>query len=116
MKAKTRASGAIERQRDLERLYAFSRAMLLIDRSAPFAQQLIEKLAEIFNLKAALLYERHTGESYYFCVLGPEGLQDDLRLAALPDGLSTKSPERDRCRAARLGAGRQHGLTWRYHA
>jgi type III restriction enzyme len=36
-KAKTRASEAVERQRDLERLYTFSRAMLLIDRSAPFA-------------------------------------------------------------------------------
>src|SRR5215470_6539694 len=39
-KAKARATEAIERQRDLERLYTFSRAMLLVDKSAPFAKQL----------------------------------------------------------------------------
>ena len=84
--AKARASGAaIERQRDLERLYAFSRAMLLIDGSAPFAKRLVEKLAEIFNIEAAVLYERHTGEFYCVGMPGPEGLEDDLRLAALPD-------------------------------
>jgi two-component system, OmpR family, sensor histidine kinase KdpD len=89
-KAKARASEAIERQRDLERLYAFSRAMLVIDRSAPFAKQLVEKLVEIFNLGAAVLYERHTGESYCVGISGPEGLEDDLRHAALPDGPSTE--------------------------
>lgn len=66
-KAKTRASEAVERQRDLERLYTFSRSMLLIDRSTPFAKQLVEKLAEIFDLQAAILYECHTGE--FYCVL-----------------------------------------------
>jgi len=89
-KAKTRASEAVERQRDLERLYTFSRAMLLIDRSAPFAKQLVEKLAEIFDLQAAILYERHVGEFYCVGISGPEGLEDDLRLAALPEGLSAK--------------------------
>jgi two-component system sensor histidine kinase KdpD len=89
-KAKARASEAIERQRDLERLYAFSRALLLIDRSSPFAKQLVEKLVEIFNLGAAVLYERHTGEFYSVGISGPEGFEDDLRLAAMPDGPSTE--------------------------
>ena len=88
--AKTRASEAIDRQRDLERLYAFSRAMLLIDTSAPFAKQLVERLAEIFSLEAAMLYERLTGEFYCVGVTGPEGFEDDLRLAAQSDGPSTK--------------------------
>jgi len=89
-KAKARASEAIERQRDLERLYAFSRAMLLIDRSAPFAKQLVEKLVDIFDLEAAVLYERHTGEFHCGGISGPEGFEEDLRLAALPDAPSTK--------------------------
>jgi two-component system sensor histidine kinase KdpD len=93
-KAKTRASEAVERQRDLERLYAFSRAMLLIDRSASFAKQLVEKLAEIFDLQAAMLYERHAGEFYCVGISGPEGFEDDLRLAALSDGPSTKGRAR----------------------
>src|SRR5215470_17813810 len=60
-KAKARASEAIERQRDLERLYAFSRAMLLIEKSRSFGQHLIEKPEENFDLTAAVLYERETG-------------------------------------------------------
>jgi two-component system sensor histidine kinase KdpD len=81
--AKRRALDAIERRQDLERLYTFSRAILLIDDSEPFAKQLIQKLAGIFELKAAVLYERHTGEIYR---AGPgefEGLDDQLRDAAL---------------------------------
>src|SRR5438874_7160021 len=49
---KRRASDAIARQQDLERLYTFSRAILLIDHTEPFPKQLIRKLAEIFELSA----------------------------------------------------------------
>jgi two-component system sensor histidine kinase KdpD len=87
-KAKARASEAIERQRDLERLYAFSRAMLLIDKSAPFGQQLIERLAETFHLTAAVLYERYTGNFYHVGVSGPEGIDHALRSAAAMIGHS----------------------------
>src|SRR2546426_5927077 len=48
-KAKRRALDAIERQQDLERLYTFSRAILLIDNIEPFPKQLARKLAEIFE-------------------------------------------------------------------
>jgi two-component system sensor histidine kinase KdpD len=81
--AKRRTLDAIERRQDLERLYTFSRAILLIDESEPFAKQLIQKLAAIFELNATVLYERRTGEIYR---AGPgefEGLDDQLRDAAL---------------------------------
>jgi len=39
--ARKRTAEALEQQRDLEHLYAFSRSMLLIDRTEPFAQRLI---------------------------------------------------------------------------
>lgn len=81
-KAKARASEAIERQRDLERLYTFSRAMLLVDKNAPFAKQLIEKLTEIFGLASAVLYERHTGEVYWAGTPAPEVIDAALRAAA----------------------------------
>ena len=58
--AKRQALDAIERQQDVERLYTFSRAILLIDTGEPFAKQLAVKLAEIFQLSAAVLYERRT--------------------------------------------------------
>ena len=82
-KAKARATEAIERQRDLERLYAFSRAMLLIDNSAPFGKQLVEKLADIFVLASAVLYERHTGVFHCAGTAGFQVIQDALRSAAI---------------------------------
>ena len=60
--ARARASEAIEGQKDLERLYTFSRDILLTDKSASIAKQLIEKLAEIFTVEGVVLYERHTGK------------------------------------------------------
>jgi two-component system, OmpR family, sensor histidine kinase KdpD len=63
-KAKLKALDAIERQKDIERLYSFSRAILLIDNSEPFAAQLVRKLSDIFQLDAAALFERRTGEFY----------------------------------------------------
>ena len=82
-KAKARASEAVERQTDLERLFAFSRAMLLIDTSAPFAKQLLEKLVKICNLRAAILYKRKTGSFYCVGTPGREGLGDELRSAVV---------------------------------
>ena len=82
--AKARALEAIERQRDLERLYGFSRAMLLIDNSAPFAEQLAVKLTEIFHLDAIVLYERHTGQFFTVGTQGSSGIEDELRHAAVP--------------------------------
>ena len=103
-RAKRRAQDAIERQQDLERLYTFSRAILLIDGGDPFPKQLIQKLAETFNLKAVVLYERHGGEFYR---AGPgefDGMDDQLRDAALHSS-SFSDPERKRViTAIRLGA------------
>lgn len=82
-KAKARASEAVERQRDLERLYTFSRAMLLIDKSTPFGQQLIEQLGELFSLEAAVLFERRSGEFYCMGTANPGDLEDALRSVAL---------------------------------
>ena len=62
--AKRRALDAVARQQDLERLYTFSRAILLIDNTEPFPKQLVGKLADIFGLSAAVLYERRAEEFY----------------------------------------------------
>lgn len=102
--AKQRALDAIERQQDVERLYTFGRAILLIDEREPFAKQLIQKLAGVFQLEAAVLYERHTGAIYR---AGPddfEGLDEQLQEAALRNS-SFSDPERKRLiTAIRLGS------------
>ena len=81
-KAKARALEAIERRQDVERLYSFSRAILLIDRTARFPKQLIEKLMEIFKLEGVVLYERRSRELYRTGVSIPNEIEQHLPDAA----------------------------------
>jgi len=82
-KAKRRALDAIERQQDIERLYTFSRAILLIDNSEPFGTQLIRKLGDIFQLSAASLYDRRTGDFHRAGSSELDDMDDRLREMAL---------------------------------
>ena len=82
-KAKQKALYAIDRQQDIERLYTFSRAILLIDKSEPFGTQLIRKLADIFQLSAASLYDRRTGDFYHAGSSDPASIHAQLRDTAL---------------------------------
>ena len=103
-KARERARDALDRQRDVERLYTFSRAILLIDTTEPFPKQLARNLAEIFNLDAAVLFDRQSGE---FFRAGPSdfaGLDEQLRETAMT-GASLSDPERSRTiTTVRLGS------------
>ncbi len=103
-KAERRARDAVERQQDVERLYTFSRAILLIDNTEPFAKQLARQLVEIFELDAALLFDRRTGEIYRAGPSDFEGLDDQLREAA-QHGASYSDTGRNRViTAVRLGS------------
>lgn len=82
-KAKMRALDAIERRQDIERMYAFSRAILLMDSSEPFETQLIRKLADIFQLTAAALYDRRSGAFYRAGSSDLESADAQLRETAL---------------------------------
>jgi len=102
--AKRRALDAVARQQDLERLYTFSRGILLIHNTEPFPKQLVHKLAEIFELTAAVLYERRTGESYRAGPAEFEGLDEQIREAAL-HGTSFSDPAgRRQITAVQLGS------------
>jgi two-component system sensor histidine kinase KdpD len=101
---KRRALDAVERKQDLERLYTFSRAILLIDHTETFPKQLVRKLAEIFELSAVVLYERRAEEFYRAGPLDFDGLEDQLRDAAL-QGTSFTDAQRNRViTAVRLGS------------
>jgi two-component system, OmpR family, sensor histidine kinase KdpD len=71
--ARKRRLEALSREDDIERLYTFSRGILLIDNSAPVPRQLAQKLAEVFALSAVVLYDRRSGE---FHQGGPADLSD----------------------------------------
>jgi two-component system, OmpR family, sensor histidine kinase KdpD len=85
-KAQARALEAIERQKDVERLYSFSRAILLSDRNAPFGQQLVQKLAEIFDLDAVVLLDRRTGEFHRAGTSPFDDIENRLRTALNKSG------------------------------
>jgi two-component system, OmpR family, sensor histidine kinase KdpD len=89
-RAQARALEAIERQNDIERLYSFSRAILLTERSAPFGPQLAQKLAEIFNLEAVVLFDRRTREFHRAGSSILDGVESQLRAAALESGCSSE--------------------------
>jgi two-component system sensor histidine kinase KdpD len=82
-KARQRALEAIEHRQEVERLYTFSRGILLIEEGEAFPKQLARSLAQVFELRAVVLYDRRTGE---FHRAGPaefDGLDDQLRDSAL---------------------------------
>ena len=103
-RVKKQALDAVDRQRDLERLYTFSRAILLMDPVEPVAKQLARKLAEVFGLHAVVLYDRRAGEIHRAGPSDFDGLEDQLRDAA-SQGTSFFDPERKRLiTAVRLGS------------
>ncbi len=103
-KAKRKALDAIERQQDIERLYAFSRAILLIDNSEPFGTQLIRKLADIFQLNAASLYDRRTGDIHRAGPSDLESVDVALRETALSTASEVKSQQNCLLTPVRLGS------------
>jgi two-component system sensor histidine kinase KdpD len=103
-RANRQALDAVERQRDIERLYSFSRAILLTDPVEPLAKQLARKLADIFGLDAVVLYDRRTGEIHRAGPSEFDGMEDQLRDAA-SQGTSFFDPEHKRViTAVRLGS------------
>lgn len=103
-RVKKQALDAVDRQRDIERLYTFSRAILLIDPVEPVAKQLARKLAEVFGLRAAVLYDRRSGEIHRAGPSDFDGMEDQLREAA-SQGTSFFDPEHKRViTAVRLGS------------
>jgi two-component system sensor histidine kinase KdpD len=101
---KRRALDAIERQQDIERLYTFSRAILLIGSLESFPTQLVCKLQDIFQVSGAVLYERRTEKFHRAGPSDLEDLDDQLRDAAC-HGASFSDVQSNRIvTAIRLGA------------
>lgn len=84
-RAKQRTIEAVERRQDVERLYAFSRAILLMDATEPFPKQLAVKLADIFGLTAVLLYDRSTDEIYRAGASDFEGMERQIEILTVAD-------------------------------
>ncbi len=101
--ARRRAQEAVARQLDLERLYSFSRAILLIEAGEPFARQLAAKLAEIFELTSVVLYDRRSDQFYRGGPFEFEGVEEQLRESAWQGAHFHDSSHQRVITAVRLG-------------
>jgi two-component system sensor histidine kinase KdpD len=101
--AKRRTADVLARQRDVERMYTFSRAILLIDPSEPFAKQLARKVAEVFEFDSVLLYDRRTDHIYRAGPVDFNGMDEKLKDAALA-GTSFDDSDGRVVTAIRLGS------------
>jgi two-component system, OmpR family, sensor histidine kinase KdpD len=82
-RAKRRTKEAVERQREMERLYALSRAILLTDTTQPIAKQIAHEIARTFDFPGLAIFDRSTGEIHR---AGPEDIpevDDKLRETAV---------------------------------
>ncbi len=61
---KQQRKAALDRQREMERLYALSRAILLTDAAQSTARQIAHQIAHAFECPAVALYDRNSGEVY----------------------------------------------------
>ena len=101
--ARQRTREAVDRQRDLERLYALSRSILLTPTEDGIARQIAQQIAQVFDFRAGALYDRGTGAIYN---TGPEdltGLDDRLRESALKGTLFRDEGTQTVVTAIRLG-------------
>ena len=102
-RAKERTREAWDRQRDMERLYSFSRSILLTITGGEVAREITRQIAQTFDFSAAALLDRGTGAILYS---GPEdipGIEDRLREAALKGTLFRDEPTETVVTAVRLG-------------
>ena len=85
-KAEQRARDAMDRQKDLERLYSFSRAILLVEGTESFPREMIGRLTEIFDLEGVLLYDRRTADVHRAGPAEDPDIDERIRDAALGGG------------------------------
>jgi two-component system, OmpR family, sensor histidine kinase KdpD len=72
--AKRRAEEAIQRQHELERLYALSRNLLLIDSASELNKQIAHQVAQAFEVRGVAFFDRSTNQVYR---AGPEDFPAD---------------------------------------
>lgn len=82
-RARQRTQEAVDRHREMERLYALSRAILLIDASQSPAKQIAHQIAQIFEFPALALYDRMADEIHRSGTWDPRAIDDKLRQAVV---------------------------------
>lgn len=81
-RARLRTQEAMDRQGEMERLYALSRAILLIDVNASPGRQIVHQIQDIFGFAGVALYDHKASEIHYAGSASPPQFESSLRQAA----------------------------------
>ena len=103
-RVRQQAIEAQERQREMERLYALSRSILLIDPAQSVARQVVSQVGQTFDAASVVLYDRASGELFRSGAQDFPVTEEQLRLAASQGTQLHKADERTWVTAVRLGA------------
>lgn len=92
-RAKMQAVEAREHQQETERLYSFSRSILLTDNTQPVGQQAARYIAQTFECPAVALYDAAEGEIYGGGAADLPGIDEQLKRVAM-DGVRSADTTR----------------------
>jgi len=101
--ARQRTQQAVARQVEMERLYAFSRALLLTDPAQPAARQIAERIVQSFDCRAVALYDRNSGETHRAGGEDLGAIEEALQQAVLQGTVSTNELTGTAVTPVRLG-------------
>ncbi len=90
---KRRAAEATARQREMERLYALSRSLMLMDAQSPSARQIAHHIAQVFQFQSVVLYDRAAEEIHRAGPVDAPWADGRLRDAALQGTVFTDVKE-----------------------
>ena len=102
-RARRRTLDAVASQKEMERLYAFSRGILLADPGQDAARHMTREMVRIFELEAVALYWRHDGQMYIAGEGEWNGIEEKLKETALQGGSSSEAATWTYIQAIRLG-------------
>ena len=102
--AQDQTKAALDRQNEMERLYALSRGILLIENNQSVAKQAARQIARAFEFAGVSLYERARGEIHRAGTQDLLDWDDRLREVALQGSFLQDPATRTVVTAIRLGA------------
>lgn len=93
-RARERTREALDRRREMEKLYALSRAILLMDTESSPAAQIAHQIQDIFGFPAVALYDHKAVQIHHAGPGDLTGIEDRLRQAAV-EGVAQHDEARD---------------------
>ena len=102
-RARRRTLEALGRQRDLERLYALSRALLLSEPDVAFPRAIAQHIANAFELRSVAVYDVHADQAFWGGTQEVPHIEDRLREVAR-QSVSLRDVDGMVVTAVRLGA------------